>query len=96
MHPELFPAEVVQVISPRLAWLKKHALVLEKPTHGGQGCAETGEDIPRWVCRKRVPLSGNHWRPFEIGGGETEDEACADFAKNARVLLWNEEGEFIV
>lgn len=96
MHTELFPPEVVAVPSPRLAWIKKHALVLDQPRRGGSECPETGDDIPIWVCRKRVPLSGNHWSKFEIGGGNTEDEACADFAKNARVLLWNEEGEFVV
>lgn len=89
---ELFPVEQTTMLSPRLAWLKRHALETERIPGGGCESPETGDYIPLWVCRV-VKLHPNFscYREKEIGGGETEDLACADFAINAGIRLWNEE-----
>jgi hypothetical protein len=91
MNGELFKVETV--LSPRLAWLKRHGLETEHIPEGGRECPETGDEIPNWVCRVILPAErmGCHYRPNEIGGGDTEEEACADFAVNAGIRLWNEE-----
>jgi hypothetical protein len=91
---ELFPVEQVTQLSPKLAWLKRHGLETERIPEGGPGCEcpETGEDIPAWVCRvKKLHPNFSTYSPRQIGGGDTEDEACADFAINAGIKLWNEE-----
>ncbi len=93
MNPdELFPAEAVTMLSPRLAWMKRHGLETEHLPNGGTECPETGSEIPHWICRV-VKLNPNfsHYKQREIGMGDTEDDACADYAKNAGVRLWNEE-----
>ena len=86
---ELFPVEVA--LSPKLKWLARHNLVTEHIPEGGMECPETGDEIPHWVRRVNKTDPNEHYRPCEIGGGDTEDEACGDWAINAGVKLWNEE-----
>jgi hypothetical protein len=91
---ELFPIESVTQDSPRLAWLKRHNLETECIPEGGPGVEspETGEDIPAWICRVRKQHPNfSTYCDREIGGGNTEDDAIADFARNAGIPLWNEE-----
>ena len=93
---ELFPVESVMVDSPRLRWMKRHNLETEHIPEGGPGveCPETGEDVPAWVCRVKKPHPNfSTYCPREIGGGDTELDAIADFAKNAGIPLWNEEAQ---
>lgn len=79
---ELF--EVPQHLSPRLAWIKRHRVVVERVN------AETSGGF-KWICRTEHPPLAGFWPPNSIGGGETEDEAIADFAIAAGIRLWNEE-----
>ena len=89
-QPELFPVETITVYSPRLKWMRDHRLVTEKLADTpGTESPETGDEIPCWVCRRRLP-SGAHYRPRDIGGGDTEELACIDWAKNAGVKPWNQ------
>jgi hypothetical protein len=89
---ELFPLSAVTMLSPRLAWLEKHGLETEHVCDEPFESPETGRDITPWVCRSRARrMNGGHFAPNEIGGGMTEDEACADFALAAGIKLWNEE-----
>jgi hypothetical protein len=71
-------------LSPRLKWLAKHGLVTERVNASGIGGST-------WVCRTSKPNLGGLWTPNSIGGGETEDEAIAEFAKAAGIKIWNEE-----
>lgn len=90
---ELFPIEAVAMDSPRLAWLKRHGLVTEMNPNAGLESAEQGDDIPKWVCRvSKTEGDSPHFKPNEIGGGETEDDACADLAINRGLRHWSEEG----
>jgi hypothetical protein len=90
---ELFPEEVGSMDSPRLAWMKRHGLETEfYPEAVGMTEDEFGNDVFPWVCRLAKPrLTSGTYCPKEIGGGETEHDAIADFAKNAGLKLWNEE-----
>lgn len=93
MTDELFPPESVASLSPRIQWLIAHNLVTEKMPDdiAGMESPETGDEIPRWVCRvKKENPECAHYSPREIGGGDTEDEACADLAINRNIKLWNE------
>lgn len=74
--------------SPRLAWIKRHQLVLYFSDFTGKS-PETGNDIRPWTCSR-----GDS--PGEVlfgkaGIGNTEDEACCDYAQKHGLRLWNEE-----
>ena len=90
MSDELLPPTAGAMDSPKLRWLKQHGLVTLQPEHGGTECPETGEEIPIWVCRTPEPSFGWCWRPCDIGGGDTEQEACAHVAIQRGIKLWNE------
>jgi hypothetical protein len=82
----LFP--VVETLSPKLAWLKRHGLVCYYSDFNGES-PETGEDIRPWTCARADA-------PQEVlfgkaGIGDTEDEACANYAAKHGLRLWNEE-----
>ncbi len=67
--------------SPRLKWLKKHNIEIEKTDHQ---CGEEDE-------------FGNDLWPVYVGDGKTmfgaptEDEALVKFAQFKGIRLWNEE-----
>lgn len=84
----LFP-DLPEVLSPKLAWIRANDVETEQLEFGGQECPETGDDIPRWVCRKISPKGIDLWRECEIGGGDTEDEAMLDYCTNANVKHWS-------
>ncbi len=80
------------MLSPKLAWLFFHELETEHLTNGGEECPKSGDEIPHWVCRLKVPRRWEDgiWSPREIGSGDTEEEACADLAVRRGINLWNE------
>lgn len=80
---ELFT--LAESLSPRLKWQREHDLVIEE-THCAGESPETGEEIPAWVCRVRVPrMPSGLYCPNEIGGGDTAEEAIVDFCQNSGV-----------
>lgn len=87
----MFPPESLASLSPKLRWLAEHGLETEKFALAGLECDLTGEVIPNWVCRKKLPADRQHWYSIEIAPGDTEEEACAAYAQKNRKKLWNEE-----
>lgn len=77
---ELFPVESVTMDSPRLAWMKRHGLVISL-------CLMV--DRNPWTCRKEQKQEGVAFQV--IGIGETEEEACMDYAMKEDIPSWNEE-----
>jgi hypothetical protein len=97
MSDELFPAESVQMDSPRLAWIKKHGVVTYFHHNEAHGWP------PTWFAgfQKWWPeLSGfDFWANETARNCEsrcacagTEDEALTQLAVYYRIPLWNEEG----
>lgn len=88
----LFPAESVAMDSPRLAWLKANGFETQRLADGGTECPESGDIIPRWVCRvSKDDDDMSNYSPIQIAGGDTEDEACSALAAARKIKLWNEE-----
>lgn len=80
--PDLFPPDAGRMDSPRLAWLKKHGLITQLHDRMDDDYA----DLEPWVCHQVID------RDFRVWGlGNTEDEACADYAQRNGIPLWNEE-----
>ena len=86
---EMFPPESVAMESPRLAWLRKHALCTYHVKELRGECPETGNTLKPWTCCK-LELPGDVLAG-KIGIGDTEDECCADYAQKHGLKLWNEE-----
>jgi hypothetical protein len=81
----LFP--VVESLSPRLAWMKQHGLICYFSDFTGES-PETGNDIRPWTCSRADA-------PQEVlfgkaGIGDTEEDACADYARKHSLSGWNE------
>jgi hypothetical protein len=90
MSDELFPPDSVAMISPRLAWIKKHGV----RTHHSRAF-EDAEWLP-WCAAFGEPFEViNEQGDGALGFGQTEDEAIIDLAVKFDVKLWNEEGEFV-
>lgn len=89
MSDELFPPREVAMDSPRLRWLRKHGLVLQH--NAGLTRADYEDGACDWTCYVQAAMHGGVCGDCNIGGGDTEDEACADLAKNKGLKLWNEE-----
>ena len=74
---ELFDA--TESLSPRVKWIRKHKIKTSRKD----------PDLPldAWVCwsGELYNIIGSH----EIGVGETEGQAMADWAKRHGVKLWN-------
>ncbi len=87
--PELFPASDGAMLSPKRGWLQRHGLTTSYCpgvfTADESESLETGDMVYPWGCTR----AGDRLAP--IGWGDTEDEACADFAIKAGIPLWNEE-----
>lgn len=90
MNNELFPTEAVTMDSPRLAWMKRLGLqVWRTPIDGLCECPETGEEIKAWSCCTIQELDRLSIRA--VGTGDTEEEACVEWARKHHEPLWNEE-----
>jgi len=86
MTAELF--DTPESLSPRLAWMRKHKLeTMRNPSPK----AEDGESP--WVCRviKTAESKSGLWWPNEIAGGDTEEQACEQFAMNRGLKHWNQQ-----
>jgi hypothetical protein len=86
MSDELFSTDSGAMLSPRLAWIKKHGVRLhhspiEYP--GNPWCA--------WFPDNEE-IGGIPDRDDLCGYGATEDEAICELAKIYNLKLWNEEG----
>jgi hypothetical protein len=90
---ELFPADTVTQLSPRLLWMKKHQVRV----HCAEFMKEDPEEEPYcvWlpandafpeVAPDSVPND-----PTKCGYGKTEEEALVALAKLENIPLWNEE-----
>jgi len=88
----LFP--VVESLSPRLAWMKKHHCITLKsnvePNLWLAGFSEeliTDPDLrAQWMFIETASNGDS-----TVGEGETEDEAIAEAAIKFNIHLWNEE-----
>jgi hypothetical protein len=87
---ELF--EIQPCESPRLKWLKKHRVIIEKTSHKVGDEDEFGSECFPFYAVVLAPngtLSINDLDQWH--GGNTEYEALANLAKSKGWLLWNEE-----
>ena len=84
---EMFP-EMPAVISPRLAWLRKHHLkTWATPACWiGMECPETGVELEAWYCDKEV-RDGLDDDPV---GGADQDDAIGHYARLNGLRLWDE------
>lgn len=93
---ELFPPDVGAKLSPRLLWLREHNLEtvqLRQPDDMAES-PETGEDIPVWVCRRKLPdgfmtTPITKWSRNSIGSGDTENEAICAFCEASGITHWS-------
>lgn len=77
--------EVPEMLSPRLAWMKKHKVKTEQtPKNMVDEEDEFGNTCAAWYAMFRVPGK-------TAVGGDTEQDAICNFAKYHRLKLWNEE-----
>lgn len=92
---ELFPAEAVQMDSPRIIWMRKHKVLTYHSLAGEDGACwfaafDEGEyiyeDMADFFCQ-HLGATGDS----ECGEGATEDDAIAHLARRAGIRLWNEE-----
>lgn len=90
MESELFAPETTKQLSPKLKWLEQHGLETEDLSDLGGIDPCTGDDIPRWVCRVKKTMVKGRWMAAEVGGGDTETDACAEYAVKNGLHLWNE------
>ncbi len=88
MSDELFPAEAVTMLSPRLAWMKRHEIYTTK----GENCGEHPWSA-WWGQRNPVHFLELHEADMDdiMGFGATEEDALVDVAIKWNFPLWNEE-----
>jgi hypothetical protein len=105
MNPaELFPAEVVAMDSPRLAWLKRHDVLTwhdDGKRDGFQVCPpQWFAGFTHWWPEKTgidfFALETAHNGDSRIGEGDSEQEALCQLltcgeARAKGIKLWNEE-----
>lgn len=83
---ELFDIKSVKQDSPRFAWMKHYGVKVKNcpdVTVGDEG--EFGNEQWPWYA-----FAHEASQPEDFVGGETEDEALANFAKSKNLRLWNE------
>lgn len=87
---ELFPAASVAMDSPKLAWLKSRGLITWRTPGlvGDEESPETGEPIKAWTCMSESALEDGDLH--DTATGDTEHEACANYAIKHAIPLWNE------
>lgn len=90
MSNQLFSERDIVSDSPRIAWVKRLGLqVWRTPIDGLCECPETGEEIKAWSCCTIQELDRLSIRA--VGTGDTEEEACVEWARKHHEPLWNEE-----
>lgn len=92
----LFPAESVQMDSPKLAWLKKHKVLTyhSMPGEGEWACWFAAFDEGEFKYENTADFfcqHTGHYGDSQCGEGDTEHDAIAHLAKRAGIRLWNEE-----
>lgn len=89
---ELFPAEVVAMLSPRPVWMERHGVRTAAMNRDlvGTTSPETGDEIAPWIAWKER-VSGELPGAANTATGDTEDEALAGLARRFGIRLWNEE-----
>ena len=92
---ELF--SIPQTLSPRLKWLKKHAVHthFDEGVTPGEECEVSGERLYPW-CALTGEVQTNiadaiFAEEGRVGYGDTEDDAIYDLATKRGWRLWNEE-----
>lgn len=86
--------EMPEQLSPRLAWMERHQVVIHHNHHGTmiEEDPETGSDIYPVIAASGAEFDEDGTLLNGIyGRGITEDEALASLAKRLKVKLWNEE-----
>ena len=87
MNDLLFDLAAVSVLSPRLAWIERHGIRLERDD------SPDGREFGPWfACIPTDDACMNTQWVLSHGAGKTEDDALADLAANQGWRLWNEEG----
>ncbi len=105
VEEEFFPAELVTMDSPRLAWMKRHQVLtyllpstrewlagfVAGPNYSK--IAASVEETAQWFCDE-CSENGDS----SIGVGSTEDEAISElmstwYARSHSIRLWNEEAK---
>lgn len=69
--------------SPRLQWMERHGITVRR--YGPHDCGKPGWQDNEWFAMGKVHLN------YEIGYGDTEDEAITQLALKLGIKLWNEE-----
>jgi len=86
---ELFARDAGAMLSPRLAWRKKHGA---QTLH--DDCIDD-EGFSSWIAWRDSDCVADtgfpRMRREEFGEGPTEDEALGDLAVKRGIPLWNEE-----
>ncbi len=77
--------DVPESLSPRVAWLRQHGLILEHRTDLCEEEIDCG--ATPWVCR--IAKESGCFAPNEIGGGNTEEDAIWDFCMNSGIKHYN-------
>lgn len=88
MPSELFAPEAVVMLSPRLAWMRRHMVSTAKSP-----CECDGTPWSAWVgdLQKCIEKGGDNPRRGGYAVGATEEDAVVALAKARRMRLWNEE-----
>lgn len=81
---------VGESLSPLAAWKRRHMLVtvMEDPAIVGTEGPESGEVCTAFYCMKNMDTYPTQALD-KIGRGDTEDEACADFAQRNGLHHWS-------
>jgi hypothetical protein len=96
MNDELFPAEAVAMDSPKLAWCKKHSVVIYRHPGDAFGCPHSWfagfqdwwPDLRGLNFFAEETAHNGDSRCVEAG---TEEDALATLARYYKIPLWNEE-----
>ena len=80
---------VGESLSPLAAWKRKHGLitVMEDPNIVGTESPDSGELCAAFYCMRDDRIV-NSQDLEKIGRGDTEDEACSDYAKRNDLWHW--------
>jgi hypothetical protein len=90
MSLELFDPTTFAMLSPRLAWRKRHGV----QTLHNRDFEDDAEYLPwiSWLASDCSEPDGiPNCDPESCGYGKSEDEAMCDLAVKRNIRLWNEE-----
>ena len=89
---ELFDADVVASVSPRLAWIERHRIVTHKvesnPDTWLAGIAQDAQGLSG--IRAWFAADKQSWDKAKVGVGDTENDALTDLAVKHGLRLWFE------